>query len=276
MSIQQISLGQVISNEPIPKFHAKEGLTSVISIPDPNYTFAVKTFYIDQRKTADKKNILGYVHATDEIISLLGSPNLHYFILCLKYGLNGMYVKDGYGTDVDRIEFNHLKFGNASYEKLRSISNSVRDISKLDLQITVNPGKESYQDINIIPVTEYPTKDNVAMWRLHPEVVQKVDTYKTLFRNTLESIAAKNIPAELVKKYISGEMQAKDILDIVNKDVSFDYVAGENNNPALSSGNYGIRSLPPAPTVTVTTEPSAPMISSESSIDISNLMKNDL
>ncbi len=274
MSIQQISLGQVISNEPIPKFFAKEGITSVISIPDPSYTFAVKTFFLDQRKTADKKNILGAVHATDELIALLGVPSLHYFILCVKYGLNGMYVKDGYGTDVDRIEFNHLKFANASYEKLRNVSNNVRDVSKLDLQVTVNAGKESFQDINIIPVTEYPTTDNVAMWRLHPEIVQKVDVYKQLFRSSLESISAKNISIELVKKYLSGEMQAKEILDIVNKDVSFDYVAGENNNPALSSSNYGIRSLSPSPTVV--TEPSAPMISSESSIDISNLMKNGL
>lgn len=264
MAIQEIKVGQVISNEPIPQLKFKENIPAVINFIDPEHIFAVTSYFLDQRKDANNKNILGYIHATDDMIPTLGSPGLHYYGLAISYPVNGFDIAQGYGMDEKQVKFGFVKFGPANYDKLRQAKGPHPDLSKIDISVGVNLGKEKFQDLNLVAVTTNPAK-----WQQMPTVIQKIETYKQMFRTLLPDLIGLEISLEDVIAYLHGTKTALDIQnEIKAQKMNTSFVANNHNAPAALAQPM-VRTLGISPTQTEV----RPMeqVMPESKVDLVNL-----
>ena len=228
MAIQQITIGQVVSNDPIPQFKAREVISSVISFVDPKQLFAVSSYFVDTKKTPENKNILGYIHHSDDIVPMLGSPAIHYYGLVIDYPLLGLQVNQGYGLDEKAVSFKYVKFGPANYDKLRTIAGSNK-LDQIDISVDVAKGKEKYQELIMSPITSNPAK-----WKSMPSIVAKAPMYLEMFKKLLPDIVGLEISAGDLTAYMLGNKTAEQIKEEL-KSNKFNFIADAvSNQPVIA------------------------------------------
>lgn len=201
MSSEEINFGEVVSNELIEKFKVRHNVTNVISIVSLRPVVG-KSYGCTQRMTAEFKNKLGDIHATPELLPILGVPRLHYYIPIVEYTMYGKLPSQGYGMPAT---FKYLRIAPENYNKLRNIAGNIPggDITAADITVTLEGGekKEHFQGMNFIKFD-----GSVGMWKTIPELHDEiVNNMLPLFKSVVDDLIGKKVPAEAVADYLAGK-----------------------------------------------------------------------
>lgn len=253
MSIVEVSFGEIVSNELVPRFKAKHGRTHIISIVS-NRPKAVKTYNCNQRMVTDangnKSNILGTIHATDDLLPILGVPAQHYWFPVIEYSLFGASILNeqglpNYGMPVT---FRALKTSEANYQKFVTIAQQVKDPTGLDFTVSVVGGekKEMYQELAVNEV-----RNSTGLWKQLPGVYEDiVNKMLPMYESVFAKLVGEKVPVNLVVDYLNGrpaddikkELLGSGVSPVSNVSIVKPALA-YNNTQAIGPGNQNY--LPP-------------------------------